>query len=294
MKHVLKSSFSLLNADRVWLDSKWNFQQVISPYHRIYYISNGEASLSDHNGVYQLVPGYLYMIPSFTLCNMHCDRPTEQYFAQFFELSPDGSSLFANNRQIMQVAAIENDLLHFKRLLEINPGRGLNRSNDPGFYEKQVFYREYQGLNDYQSLAYFIETQGILLQLASRFLDAGITKAAHAPYIPDTIAASIHYILMHLAESLSVQLLAERAHYNPEYFARLFEKHTGVLPIAFINEKRIERAQHLLLSTSLPFAEIASRTGFSSQAYFSKVFKAITGLTPQAFKKEKELNTHSI
>ncbi|KAI9452852.1 transcriptional regulator, AraC family [Russula earlei] len=285
MKHVLKSSFSLLNTDHVWLNSQWNYQNVISPYHRIYYIGDGEAELSGSNGVYPLIPGNLYMIPSFTLCNMRCGTQLEQYFVQFFELSPDGSSLFANNRQIMQVAAQENDLTHFKRLLEINPGRGLNRSDNPSFYEKQVFYKEYQGLNDYQSLAYFIETQGILLQLIARFLDSDMVKATPGAYIPDSIAASISYILLHLDQPLSVQLLAERAHYNPEYFARLFEKHTGALPIDFINEKRVERAQHLALSSQLSFAEIATRTGFGSQAYFSKVFKAVTGLTPGAFKK---------
>lgn len=35
--------------------------------------------------------------------------------------------------------ATEVDILNFKRLLEVNPGRGINRSDNPGIYEKIPF-----------------------------------------------------------------------------------------------------------------------------------------------------------
>jgi hypothetical protein len=45
IKRVLRHSFSLLNTDYVKLDSRWNYQNVISPYHRIYYIDEGEGEI---------------------------------------------------------------------------------------------------------------------------------------------------------------------------------------------------------------------------------------------------------
>ena len=289
MRHVLKSSFSLLNADCVRLDERWNYKNVISPYHRLYYIGEGEAELSDASHVYQLKPGYLYMVPSFTLCNMRCQKQMVQYFVQFFELSADGSSLFADRRQILSVSAQPADLPNFVRLLEINPGRGLNRSDDPSFYEKHIFYKEYQQLNDTQQLNRFIETQGILLQLISRFLNVDAETPKRPRFIPEPIMEAISYIQLHMDQLLTVKYLAQRAGYNAEHFSRLFEKHTGTGPADYINEKRVERAQNLLLSSQLSFSAIAAKVGFNSQAYFSRVFKSRCGITPREFLVQNKL-----
>src|SRR5688572_21799840 len=126
-RRLLKQSFSLLNVDHVGLDAKWNYRNVISPYYRIYYIDAGEGSVSDSRETLMLEPGYLYLIPSFTLCRYKTPSFLSQYFLQFFEESPDGISLFQNNRRVMKVPAGELDVAHFKRLLQINPGRGINR-----------------------------------------------------------------------------------------------------------------------------------------------------------------------
>lgn len=36
-----------MNTDYVQLDSRWNYVNVISPYHRIYYIDGGEGTIAD-------------------------------------------------------------------------------------------------------------------------------------------------------------------------------------------------------------------------------------------------------
>ena len=166
----LRHSFSLLNVDHVHLNQKWDYKHVISPYYRLYYIDEGEGFISDREQKLQLEPAYIYLIPSFTLCNMECHSYLSQYFIQFFEESPDGISLFQNSRTLIKLKASELDLANFKRILQINPGRGINRSDNPKVYEKDVYYKEYQDLNNRQSNAFYMETQGIILQLLSRFL----------------------------------------------------------------------------------------------------------------------------
>lgn len=286
IKRALKHTFTLLNVDHVELDSKWNYKNVISPYFRLYYINAGAGEISDVSTNLKLEPGFLYIIPSFTLCNLFCKSYLSQYFVQFFEESSDGISLFANNRSIFRVKAAEIDIMNFARLLEINPGRGINRSDNPRVYEKNIFYKEYQELNNRQSMSTFTETHGILLQLVSRFLTPEIFENKDAGHVPAKILSAISYIQLNLHRDLSVSYLAKRANLHTDYFSRLFYQHTGERPVRYIHEKRIERAQYLMVTTQMTYAEIATQTGFENVFYFSKIFKKITGMSPGNYKKQ--------
>jgi len=286
MKRVLQHTFSLLNIDYVHLTSKWNYRNIISPYYRIYYIDGGEGEITDPEVTLTLEPGYLYIIPSFTLCNLSCKTQLSQYFVQFFEESINGLSLFTNNRTILKVEATHLDDALFKRLLAINPGRGINRSDNPRVYEKDIFYKEYQELNNQQNTANYMETQGILLQLVSRFLDPKIYKFHENNIIPDKIIETLSYILVNLQQELPVSHLASRINQNIDYFSRQFKLYTGERPVNYINEKRIERAQHLLATSRMTYSEISVQTGFDNLSYFSKTFKKYTGMSPRAYKKQ--------
>lgn len=286
MKRVLQHTFSLLNVDHVNLTPRWNYTNVISPYYRIYYIDNGAGELSAPEVTLKLEPGYLYIIPSFTLCNMSCDGHLSQYFVQFFEESPYGISLFANNRTILKVAATRIDIGLIIRLLEINPGRGINRSDNPRIYEKDIYYKEYQELNNQQNISTYMETQGIIIQLVARFLHPQIYKFHEKNVIPVKIVDTLSYILVSLHHELSVAHLASRINQNVDYFSRQFKLYTGTRPINYINEKRIERAQYLLGTSRLSYLEISLQTGFENISYFSKTFKKFTGMSPSDYKKQ--------
>ena len=285
-KRLLKHSFSLLHVDHVNLNQKWNYKNVISPYYRIYYIDEGEGIISNGQKKLKLEPGYIYIIPSFTLCNLQCPSSLSQYFIQFFEESPDGISLFHNNRTLMKEQASELVVANFKRILQINPGRGINRSDNPKVYEKNVYYREYQELNNRQSDANYMETQGIILQLLSGFLPTNQFPQTHSQIIPSKVLEAMSYIQLHLSEPLTIAHLAQRANQNQDYFSRQFLQYTGERPLNYIHEKRIERAQYLITTTNMIYPDIATETGFSNLPHFSRMFKKITGMTPNNYRKQ--------
>jgi len=286
IKRALQNHFSLLNVDYVKLTKKWNYRNVISPYYRIYYIDEGAGEISDQTQRLQLEAGYLYIIPSFTLCNLHCSDYLSQFFVQFFEESVDGVSLFARRRVVSKIKASPLDVALFERLLEINPGRGINRSDDPKVYEKNIFYKEYQELNNRQSLAVYLETQGIMLQLMGRLLGTQLSHGNDLYKTPVKIAETVSFILVNLHNELSVTALASRVNQHPDYFSRLFKAFTGERPVTYILSKRIERAQYLLATNQLSYSEIAHQTGFDNISYFSKSFKKLTGMSPGAYKKQ--------
>lgn len=286
-RKLLRYSFSLLNVDHVHLNEKWDYKNVISPYYRLYYIDEGEGFISDSHQQLKLEPGYIYLIPSFTLCHMHCPSYLSQYFIQFFEESPDGISLFYNRRTLMKLKASTLDIAVFQRMLQINPGRGINRSDNPKVYEKNVYYKEYQELNNQQSDSHYLETQGMILQLLSRFLSTGLSHS-QPQSIPSKVVDAMGYIQMHLKQHLTVAALAKRANQHPDYFSRQFLKSIGVRPLQYIHEKRIERAQYLITTTNMPYNEIAAETGFDGLPHFSKIFRKVTGMTPNSYRKQHQ------
>jgi AraC-like DNA-binding protein len=288
-KNLLGYNFSLLHVDRVKLNEKWNYSNVISPYFRIYYIDEGEGVISSKQEKTKLEQGFFYIIPSFTLCHLYCKEYLSQYFLHFFEESAEGISLFENNRKVIRVPAGNADVINLKRLLEINPGRGINRSDNPQDYEKHAYYKRHQELNTMVSDAVYFETQGIILQLISRFLNSQTFKTKNPDPLPSKILDAMRYIQVNLKENLTVNFLAGRANLHQDYFSRLFLKHTGQRPLSYLHEKRIERAQYLIATTDLSYAQIAEIIGFQNGSHFSKLFKKITSLTPGEYKKRNQV-----
>lgn len=288
-RRSLKHSFSLLNVDHVRLNQQWNYKNVISPYYRLYYIDSGEGLVYNSQQRLKLEAGFLYIIPSFTLCNLKCPTSLSQYFIQFFEESPDGISLFQHNRHLIKVAASPIDIANFKRLLEINPGRGINRSDNPKVYEKNVYYEEYQDLNTRQNIACYMETQGIIMQLISRFLHEKHSPNSNPSAIPSKVLDTMSYIQLNLKEPLTIAQLAKRVNQHQDYFSRNFLQYTGERPLHFIHQKRIERAQFLITTTDMPYAAIATETGFDNLPHFSRIFKKMTGTTPNNYRKQQQM-----
>lgn len=287
-KSTFKYSFSLLHIDYVKLNHNWNFNNVISPYYRLYYIDEGIGTISNSSDKLILEPGYLYLIPSFTICNLNCEEYLSQYFIQFFEESPDGISLFNQNRNVMKLPATETDITLVKQMLQGNPGRGINRSNNPKVYEKEAFYKEYRSHNDKMKPYLKFENQGILLLLISRFLNTKNFKQNTPQSTPSKILDTMSFVQLHLGKNLTVAELAQRVNQNQDYFSKQFLLHTGQRPLNYIHEKKIERAQYLIATTNKSFLEIALDTGFSNLPHFSKIFKQIVSLTPGEYRNKND------
>lgn len=287
MQRLLGHTFSLLHVDKVRLNEKWNYAHVVSPYFRIYYIDEGEGFILSAKEKCKLEKGYLYIIPSFTLCHLRCDHYLSQHFLHFFEESPQGISLFERDRKVIKVPARDMDTTNFKRLLEINPGRGINRSDNPKVYEKNVYYM--QELNRLVSDATLLETQGIIYQLISRFIGSQQFSSGDPDPMPSKILEAINHIQLNLKDELTVSTLAGRANLHQDYFSRLFLRYTGERPLAYIHVKRIQRAQYLIATARLSYTQIAEATGFETLPYFSKIFKKVTSLTPGEYRKRNEM-----
>ena len=94
------------------------------------------------------------------------------------------------------------------------------------------------------------------------------------------------YLQEHLAEDVSLSVLAEEFHLNPQYISQLFKNEIGVGFLAYLTSIRMEKAKKLLLSTSLSVAEVAQQAGYADYRVFTKVFKKAEGITPSQFRRD--------
>lgn len=89
------------------------------------------------------------------------------------------------------------------------------------------------------------------------------------------------YIAQHLAAPLGPDVLCRAFGISRSLLYRLFEPLGGVAH--YVQQRRLMRAFHALANPTnrrLRVAEIATRTGFTSEAHFSRAFRVAFGLTP--------------
>ena len=100
------------------------------------------------------------------------------------------------------------------------------------------------------------------------------------------ITGITRYLQEHLSEEISLSVLAEEFHLNPQYISQLFKSEIGVGFLAYLTNIRMEKAKKLLLSTSLSVAEVAGQSGYGDYRVFTKVFKKSEGITPSQFRRD--------
>ena len=101
-----------------------------------------------------------------------------------------------------------------------------------------------------------------------------------------TITGITRYLQEHLVEEISLSVLAEQFHLNPQYISQLFKSEIGVNFLAYLTNIRMEKAKKLLLTTALSIAEVAEQSGYGDYRVFTKVFKKSEGVTPSQYRRD--------
>lgn len=96
---------------------------------------------------------------------------------------------------------------------------------------------------------------------------------------------AMDFIQEHIAEKITLSMVAEKLHMSENYLSTLFKKTTGIAFPDYINKLKVQEAKRLILFTDKSLVEISCYLSLSSQSYFQKIFKQFTGVTPGEFKK---------
>lgn len=96
---------------------------------------------------------------------------------------------------------------------------------------------------------------------------------------------STSYILSHLSEPLTLDVLAKEACMSRSYYCTTFKTLNGQSVWDYITSQRIDLAQYQLENTNLTVLQISQNCGFNSITNFNRAFKKITGKTPMGYRR---------
>ncbi|MFB9326213.1 AraC family transcriptional regulator [Paenibacillus aurantiacus] len=87
---------------------------------------------------------------------------------------------------------------------------------------------------------------------------------------------------------LSLELIADRLHYNPNYLSSIFRKEFGITFSEYLMNYRLDMAKKWLLETDLSVKDIAERLQYQNPQNFIRSFRKKENVTPGAYRKEQQ------
>lgn len=132
---------------------------------------------------------------------------------------------------------------------------------------------------------------GLILKLIDILCNGDYYTAAHVTAncnMDSLLFARIDRILSDHHGRISNRALAQVLNYNGSYLGRIVKKYTGKSLFDYSMTFAMAYAAHLLDSTTLSAAEIASTLHFSNRSHFYKLFQEYFGVTPRAYRDRIE------
>lgn len=94
------------------------------------------------------------------------------------------------------------------------------------------------------------------------------------------------YIVENHDRDISVADAAGYVFLSQGYFTRAFRDETGMSPMAFMMQVRVDHACKLLEQRDIKVSGVAEQVGFSSPQRFNAAFRKHIGMTPMAYRKQ--------
>jgi AraC family transcriptional activator FtrA len=114
----------------------------------------------------------------------------------------------------------------------------------------------------------------------AQYMTAQVPESSH-----DGLGDVVAWALDHLAEPITVEDLAARAHLTPRSLQRHFRQRIGTNPLGWLHEQRLRRAQELLERTDHGIDLVAEQSGFGTAATLRRHFRQSLGTTPDAYRR---------
>jgi len=184
--------------------------------------------------------------------------------------------------------AFLRDVPAFRRLLWSGPvaaGRHgvLERTASPGTV-REVTDRVQQLQND---LAAHPDNRvlllGELLTVLGHLVD-GPAEASEAE-LPPAVKVTADRLEAMPERPWTMAELAAHVSLDAAHLSRLFKRHLGLPPIAYLARIRAERAAGLLAQSNLPVARVGALVGWPDPTYFARRFRALHGVTPTVYRE---------
>lgn len=114
---------------------------------------------------------------------------------------------------------------------------------------------------------------------------AQYVRRSVTPTIGERFSGTREWVIEHLDEPLTIEVLARHANVSPRTFSRRFREETGYTPMHWVMRARVDVARELLENTSMGIDEIAMTVGLGSGANLRQFFRRVLGTTPSEYRR---------
>ncbi|WP_282605412.1 GlxA family transcriptional regulator [Pelagibius sp. Alg239-R121] len=97
---------------------------------------------------------------------------------------------------------------------------------------------------------------------------------------PARLRDAIVLMERNLEQPLTIGAIVSQLGLSQRQLERLFRTHTGVSPVRYYVDVRLDRARGLVTQTELPIVDVAAACGFGSAVQFTRTYKRRFGLAP--------------
>ena len=257
---------------------EWSYDQVHSPFSRLYLILDGEAETRHHGQLFQMRPGTLNLVPCFTTASYRCPNRFHYYYIHFTSQLAGGIDLFNLAKVEMQVEAGAAHLELFARLLALLPDRDIPVCRPHAPDQRTLPARPVPPPGHPGT---WLESDGLFRQI----LAPVVATAQETSPMPEGFTRMLEFINANMDRPLAVSELAAHCGLHPNYFSGQFKKTFGISPCDYLNRCRVERAQTMMFAGGHSMKEIAASLGFADPAYFARLFKRYAGISPSDYQR---------
>ncbi|MGN0178499.1 MAG: AraC family transcriptional regulator [Monoglobaceae bacterium] len=126
---------------------------------------------------------------------------------------------------------------------------------------------------------YNIYIQSLIYSIVFEIISTRAAKEYQLGFVNDVI----QYINRNYMSKLTLDMLAEKSGYSTSYFKKKFTESTGISPMKYLNNIRLERAKDMLKAGLFSVGEVSEACGFDNIYYFSNTFKKHFGVSPKNY-----------
>jgi AraC-like DNA-binding protein len=140
--------------------------------------------------------------------------------------------------------------------------------------------------SDREAAKAWLVTASSILQLEFE-RSAGVNGSRPGALAGWQIARVRAFIEENLHSKIVTKNLSAVAQRSPAHFSRSFKRTFGEPPHAYVIKRRLERACHLMITTSESLSEIALSVGFSDQSHLCRLFQRAFGQSPSTWRRKR-------
>ena len=248
-----KISLEILALKHVQLDALWNYQNVTSPFTRIYFATDGEGEIVCKNKKYLVKKGQIIIIPAMTKYSCKCENSLNKFYAHVSLIGPNRLDLLSNVNNVIVMPDNENFTTQLFTLSKDN------------LYENAL------------------EIKILLFNVLLKALKHNNVMLGQAKNYSPLIENALDYIDKNLNANLKIEQIARSLSISKITLQKKWSKELTIPIGKYIDEKLMLLCERELRKGDLNIGEISDKFGFCDRFYFSRKFKQKLGVSPKKY-----------